>query len=282
MKKGIKKVFLVTSGLLLTGLLLCFIALASVGFDFRRLNAEKITSKTYAVEESFHAVSFNGSACDVTLLPSQDESCRVSYQESQTVGFTVTVEDEVLKITQRSDRKWTDNLVLSWGNYDVVAYLPKKVFSSLQIQTHSGDVHLSSVQCATLTATSESGEIELTDVRASGELRLQTHSGDVELDRCNGESISVTVGSGEIELTDVRTSGELQLETSSGDIEFSRCDGGSVFIKTGSGNVEGSLLSGKLFTVSTEIGNAIYPQSSGTSPCNIQTGSGDVYVTVRG
>ena len=57
-------------------------------------------------------------------------------------------------------------------------------------------------------------------------------------------------------------------------------DAGTINIKTGTGDVSGSLLSGKVFSVTSDTGNVKVPDTQSGGLCEIHTNTGDINITV--
>ena len=71
------------------------------------------------------------------------------------------------------------------------------------------------------------------------------------------------------------------IERSTGDIELNGCDAGEIFIETDTGNVEGTLLSEKVFVVTTDTGDKRVPNTTSGGRCEITTDTGDIYITIE-
>ena len=63
--------------------------------------------------------------------------------------------------------------------------------------------------------------------------------------------------------------------------KFELCDAGELFIETDTGNVKGSLLSEKIFIVSSDTGRIDVPKSTSGGRCEIETDTGDIKITLE-
>ena len=131
------------------------------------------------------------------------------------------------------------------------------VNGDIMVSTGSGDVDASGVK-GDLDIDTGSGNV--TAEKVSGPLKIDTGSGDVKIRGQNGGSLKIDTGSGNITADDA-TADHIKMDTGSGDIELNGATAPDASFDTGSGNVTAHF-SGKLDRVSVE------------------TGSGDVNVTI--
>ena len=98
----------------------------------------------------------------------------------------------------------------------------------------------------------------------------------------NGEVVeTIAKGTtGDLEMNDVVVTNKMYLERDTGDIEFFRCDAKEIIINTTTGDVKGSLLSDKLFDITTNTGDKHIPSSKGEDICKITTDTGDIYINI--
>lgn len=281
------------------GLLISFVALAALDFNFFEMGTMEPVTHTYAPEEAFRSISVWGSECDVRLLPSEDNVCRVVCRETDRITHTVTVKNGTLLIERTDDRKWYEHIGVTWnywGPVEVEVHLPKGDYDELRIRTVSGDVEVpesfsfaraevegtsGSIRFAAavggdLSVKSVSGDIRVDTVKADGALALKTVSGRQRISQVSCRSAAIHTTSGDVTMSDVTVSGELRMEAVSGDLELADCDAESLRIKTVSGSVTGRLLTDKAFAVSTVSGAIRVPDGTEGGPCEVKTTSGDV------
>ena len=172
-------------------------------------------------------------------------------------------------------------------------------FASAKIDTTSGDISLNGPVTGSVECSTSSGDIELNSPTL-GNVRTSSSSGDVDLTGCYIQSLRAEASSGDIDLERVTAAGEvvigtssgdislegteagsLRLSASSGDIKLERSDAGTLELNTTSGNIEGSLLTGKEFSTSSNSGR-VRVTTSGPSAgtCTANTSSGNIRLTV--
>lgn len=321
MSKTAKKALIIAGACAAAGLILAFAAMALVGFDVEGLNTMKFETRTYEVRDSFQHIEIRDMDCDVRLLPAGGGQCRVVCTESDQIINTVEVEDGVLTVTRRDNRKWYGRMGIWWsGGADVTVYLPEREYESIVLKTVSGeidvpedfafaaaDVNTTSGDITFLARTSgglniqstsgaitaggaaggpvrmttTSGDVRLSDAAAE-ELSVKTTSGEVFLSRVTARELEITTTSGEMELRFVRAEGSARLESVSGDVDLQDFDAADITVKTTSGDVDGSLLSPKAFEIHTTSGGVRVPPSDPSGGvCTVKTTSGDVEIEVK-
>lgn len=289
-------------GLVVAGLILSFAALCAMDFDFNKMNTLKYATNTYALEEPFSNISIKTAECDLRLLPSEDDSCKVVCEESEEIFHSVTVENNTLTIGRTDARKWYEHIVgIYWGEMTITVYLPQTDYASLyalnvsgnitipdefsfldaelhntsgkvdfaaavendlSIKTVSGNLHIKNAHPKGLTAQSTSGRIVCSDVAVSENIKMKTVSGKIN-------SSNVTV------------SGRMTVETVSGNIRLSGCDADSLQIKSTSGDVFGTLLTEKSFHANSTSGHIDVPDSTSGGNCEVKTTSGNITFKIQ-
>lgn len=154
--------------------------------------------------------------------------------------------------------------------------------SSLEVETTSGDIDLLHMTATdSVSVGSTSGDVTLQTASLGAKFTCKTTSGEIELSDLSAESLSVKSTSGDIELRAVLIDGHAELQAVSGDIGLEHADAKTFWIKTTSGEVEGSLVTGKVFSVTSSSGRIRVPNSdTHAGLCEIKTTSGNVTITV--
>ena len=306
--------------LILLGAALFVSALAVKGFDFSRLDTNQYQTNTHTVDTEFTGLAIDTKTADVTLLPSEDGSCRVECFESEKMTHLVEVKDGVLTVTLDDQRKWYDYIGIQLRSPSITVYLPETALDALTVHVSTGDVLLPrELSCSSITITGSTGrvscyascegalsvqlstgELLLEDVRAKSIL-AETSTGRIRMERVNCEgAIVANVDTGRVTLTDVTCAnlssegdtGDLgmtdviatehfTIERDTGDVRFERCDAGDILIRTSTGDVKGSFLTDKSFSASTSTGRVRVPEGTVGGRCEIRTSTGDVTVTVE-
>lgn len=319
MKRGKIIAILAAVACIVAGLVLCFTAFAAMDFDIMEMNTMNFVTNTYTIEDTFSNLSVKAAECSVTLLPSEDGSCRVVCTEGDKIFHTVAVRNGTLTIDRTDNRKWYERIGVYWGEMKLVIYLPESAYETLSVKTASGDIDVpagfsfadAEVKSASgdirfcasvagdLSAEAISGDVYVSDMQPKN-LRVQSTSGDVKAERMKVDAeFFVKTVSGEIGLFDVScgiftaesTSGNvkttgllvaetLRIQTVSGDVRLQSSDADRLWISTVSGDVNGSLLTEKNFKTKTASGSVHVPSGTSGGICEVKTTSGDIRFSI--
>ena len=299
-----------------TGLIICIVSLAVLGFDFNKFSTVVYISKTCSIEENFENISIDADIEDIIFLPSDDKCCRISLYEEEKNPHYVMVEGDTLRVGRNND-KLQVNFGMVMDNPEIVIYLPKTAYGKISIEgdtedvelpetiqfesirvisdtgnvnckssasgkifikTGTGDINVSGVSASEIEAESDSGRMDISDVKAADDVSVKEGVGDALLKNISCRNLISKGDTGILEMTGVFASGEFRLERTTGDIEFDSCDAGSVYVKTDTGSVTGNLLTDKIFIPQTDTGNVDVPKTITGGRCEITTGTGDIRI----
>lgn len=282
MKKSKKVAITVSVMLIVLGVCLCIVSCMVMDFDFESMNTVNYTTETYFVNETFNSIFVENSACDVHLIASEDNTCKVVCTETDFISHTVNVENGTLKISEKqSGKKHYFNVSFYNGKTEMLIYLPKSEYDSLYVLCQSGDADAAKgftfLKAEIIT---ESGDIRfLSDVE--NDLVLETDSGYIQISDINCENAELKTASGEISLTSLTAKDSIKAESDSADIKLDGCDAKTFLIESSSGNVRGTLLSDKIFITETDCGYVSVPKTTSGGVCEIKTDSGDIAISIE-
>ena len=319
MKTAKKTAIYISVGAICLGILLSFIAMASMNFDFLQLNTINFESKTYTVEEDFTNISIIGAECDIELLPANNGKTTVECSESDKIHHEIKVENGTLTVKRTDDRQWYEHFGVYWAEMSVTVYLPKseydKIYASalsgdikipnnftfteaeinntsgdteffasvsgpLEIQSVSGDILISKISAENIKLQSTSGDIEIYEINANDDISLKTVSGEIEAQNINCQNLTAKSTSGEIEIERLIAKNRIETESVSGNIGLTNCDGENLKLSSTSGDIRGTLLSEKIFLTYTTSGNVNVPYSATGGTCEIKTTSGNIHFKI--
>lgn len=301
---------MVLGGLIFTG------ALAVNNWDFTKLNQHKYETKTFQFTEDFDNISIKTSTDDIVFKKAEDEKCKVVFYQDQKIKHTAKISDKTLMIGKTDNRKWYDHIeFFSFYTTKITLYLPKEIYSSLNIKTDTGDIKipdnfnfsklkingstsdislnssvtgLAEIRVSTgdikidganffeLKTTTTTGDITLKAVECSGKLSANVSTGDMNLSGVTAETFKSMGDTGNMHLKNVVIKENVLFERSTGDIKFVDSDAGELNIKTDTGDVTGTLLSDKIFITNTETGTVFVPKTEKGDKCEVKTSTGDI------
>ena len=153
---------------------------------------------------------------------------------------------------------------------------------NIRLTTDTGDVRLQGAAASAVVISTSTGDIDAKSLTVTGAIELSVSTGDTELTSVTCLSLTSTGGTGEIELDGVLVSGLMSIKRGTGDVSLIASDAGEISIETGTGDVEGSLLSAKIFLTHTSTGDVRVPNTATGGTCKINTGTGDIRITLVG
>jgi len=318
MRKTTKLRLVIAASLVLIGCIIFWGAMSMLKWDFTKLSTSKYETNSYEINEGFSAISIDTNTADIVFVPS--ETGAVTCYEQKNVKHSVTVKDGTLVIEVVDARKWYEYIGINLASPKITVYIPQGEYGALSVKSRTGDVeipedfHFTSIDISERTgdvtnyaSASEgvrikttTGKICVEDISA-GLLDLSVSTGDVTVSgvTCGGD-VSVTVDTGKAYLTDITcksvtsrgNTGDISLrnviaterfsvERDTGDVNFESCDAAEIFVKTDTGDVEGSLLSEKVFVVSTDTGKKEVPDTITGGRCEITTDTGDIRISIQ-
>lgn len=315
-----KVLHIIAISCLVAGLLLGVIALALGDFDMHLFDINKYIEGSETLSGDFTHIKTDTVEGDIRFLPSKDDTCRVEYRCREKMSYRIAIEGDTLVIETEDHRKWYDHITFfSFRNCQVTVYLPESHYTSLSVDTTTGDVEVPkdftfdtvtiegttsdihyaaptsgdvSITVTTgdvkvsrctlhqLTVKASTGDIFLDHVNSST-ISLKNTTGEMQIDKCVAGSLSIHGGTTDVEMEDTRAINEMNISVSTGDVEFERCDAGSMTINTTTGDVEGSLLSPKIFLCKTNTGEIHVPGTTTGGICKITCTTGDIEITIN-
>lgn len=319
--KSAKKVAIRVSVLLiLAGLIIGVVALMSIKFNFSELNTMEFVTNTYFIDEAFNNIYVEGAECDVRLILTEDEKCKVDCSEGDKISHSVTVENDTLKIIRNDNRDWYEYTGVYWGRMEIAVYLPKSEFDSLYvmslsgdidipadfafddaelhnssgevrfkaevsedllIKTISGDIYAEKTCPKSLTVNASSGNVTLEGITLETDLAVTTVSGDIAVEDIECGNVNIETSSGEVVFSKLLAEENIHIETISGDVDLLKSDAETLWIRTSSGEVFGTLLTEKIFVTSTSSGEVDVPGTASGGKCEIKTVSGDIKFSIE-
>lgn len=286
-------IFIVAGALLFVG------ALAAVRFDITELSTQRFRTNFYEFDEDFDKVSVDVRTAAVTLVPSEEDVCRIECFEEDTQLHSVKIQDGTLMISTIDNRKWYDNIVISFKTPAITIYLPEEAYDSLSVVTKTGNIEIpDGFSFETVTITGTTSNITC-DASVSKDIEVNTTTGIISVGLSDAETIELSAttgmvmvndtacsyltaetGTGQVCLENVIAKESIRVETGTGEVRFEGCDASDIMVKTGTGSVEGTLLSEKIFDVHTSTGSIRVPDTTSGGRCEITTGTGNIEISL--
>ncbi len=285
MKKSLLILIIIASALTLAGLLIMTASFAFNGFEFKNislLGEYEISPNEHPIFVEFKNIEIKTSSQNISVLPSPDGKARVVANETKKLYCTVELSGDTLKVQYVDTRMWFDMVGVQFGSTELTLYLPEGDYENLKLSTSSAKIKCDSQALTFKNAelTASSGDIEFSANVTDG-LSVKASSGKAELWDMSPVSLAASSSSGKVELSNVTVKDSLDIKTTSGSIEFDKCDAQEMILSTSSGSIHGTLLSDKLFEVSSGSGSISVPASvSDCGKCTVSTSSGNIKLSI--
>ena len=271
----------------------------------------------YDLNETINSFDIDTDITDIEFVAS--DSKKLVFEESDKYYHTYSVNDGVLTIKSKNEKKWYDFIGM---NFSVKAtiYLPGGSYSNLKIKNSTGDVTLpkefafdsGNIKLSTGGLDIKSNFITSYEVETSTgnqyyadltakNMKIKASTGNVNLDGVKvEETLDINVSTGRINLKNVTAKNykshsstgnvifdntiiaeHLEVETSTGDVKFIDSDAATLKIQTDTGDVKGTLLTNHRFVVETDTGKPDYPKYTDGGLCEIETDTGDIKISIK-
>ncbi|MBP5312904.1 MAG: DUF4097 family beta strand repeat protein [Clostridia bacterium] len=301
--------------LLVAGAVLFIVGLNGRQYEKTELNTCDLSGKT------FSNIDIALTTEDIIFEVSEDGSKKVVFREGRNFSHDAEVENGVLLIRARDDRRWYDKIFgLYYSKMTVTVFLPAGEYGSLKIdsstggvtipkglsfgsvgiklstgsvsgsiiaretasvESSTGSISLDEVQAEKLRSSASTGNITVKNVGVVNDIDLKTSTGNISLSGAAGGALRVSTSTGRVTLAKTVITGSMTVNTSTGSVYFDDSDAESVRIETTTGSVRGSLLTDKIFSVTTKTGKTDVPVSTSGGLCRIITNTGNVSIVIK-
>ena len=281
MGKATKLRLWIAAFLVILGAILFAGTMAKLGWDFSKLSTVTYETHTYQIQEDFDSLSIRSDWVDISLLPSQDGSCKVVCYEEANANHSVSVEDGTLTIRLEDKRSWQQRMAINFTAPKVTVYLPQEEYADLSVKVSTGDIHVEDLSAHAVTLKASTGQITATAISCRGAFSVGVSTGAVKLTDITCRDLTSTGDTGSISLKNVIATESLSITRSTGNVSFDGCDAARITVKTDTGNVTGSLLTDKTFLAESDTGRVNVPRGSTGGKCEITTDTGNIKITVE-
>ena len=276
------KLIIFAVSLVVVGLMIAAVGLWAVDFNFSKLSLGRLTANTYTIEEDFSKICIDTDISTVTVVPTDDGSCRVVCLEEVSYYHKVSVENRTLTVAIQDERQWYEHIGIHIGEfYSVTVYVPKKAYEDLTVTSSTADVTvIAGLSFGMADIHTSTGEINWKGSMVN-DLFLSASTGDVRVDNTGCLNLTAKTSTGNIRLTSTVITQKLLAKTDTGDVRFDGVDADEISVTTSTGDVEGTLLSNKTF-IADANGRVLLPTSAdgpiGDEICSITTDTGNIRI----
>ena len=281
-------------------------------------SSRKTVTRTFEISEEFAGILIEGDTENISILPSNNGTCRVVAVEDEKRPHTVTVEDKTLKISATDQRTLIDYFGINFYSQSLSVYLPLSVYESLNLDLDTGDAKVAegftfksaditlstgsaefyssveqrlmivattgditakNITVGSLSLIVTTGEIEAVEINSLGDATLSVTTGEASVNNLSCKSFSSSGSTGNLTVSQLVATEKISIKRSTGDVRLENIDAAKIKIETTTGSVTGSFLSEKSFYASSTTGRIDVPKTSGEI-CEINTTTGDIIITL--
>lgn len=301
MSKGKNVALIIGGSLLVAGVVMGVITMATNGFDFTRKIVElERVNEEYATTD-IQKIELNILTTDITISPSTDDKIHLDYDISDYDTYTITTTGGTLKVVHKKEEA---------SFFDIYQYVTDPAFdikvpsgsiSEFNLNLTTGEIDISSltgVQKMIINATTS--DVLISNCQVSVETKITLTTGDLDLESGTYNAINIHSGTGQLTLNDVTTtnveivkttgrtyldnvncSGSVSVHSSTGDIKLKRLQTtDQIDLTTTTGSITGSIVGSQAdfnTTVRTATGESnLTNNPSGSKSLTVETTTGDI------
>ena len=276
---SVKKGWLIAAAVLVVGgLLMVGGAVYFCDLDFHQFNTLKYEMHSTDIVPEFEQIDIDTSVAAVSIELSPDGNCRLDCYEPSKMKHTAQVENGVLKI--REVQKWEGGFGIDMEEPTLTLYLPKDQYAALKLMVDTGDIRVPKIfTFDRVQIGSDAGDVDF-QAGVTGQAQFKTDTGTVKAVGVSCGNFTAESDTGEILLENVIASGTLDVTSQTGDVRLKECDGAEIYITTDTGDVKGTILTEKVFLTETDTGEVNVPKSLTGGRCEITTQTGDIDIMI--
>ena len=222
----------------------------------------ELETHEYEIKENFNDIKITTDIADIQFILSENPSTFIVCEEEKNANHSVTVKENTLRIEIVDDQKWYEDIGIKLRTPKITVYLGKSEYGNISLET-------------------DTGNILLDNIIATGKLATETDTGNVNFEACDASEVFIKTVTGNVLLDDVITTGKLTIQTDTGNVKFEACDASEVIIKTDTGNVTGSFLTDKVVFAESNTGKIDIPKVIADEKCEIITDTGNIKITIE-
>ena len=252
-------------------------------FKFGSIDINLSTGDTELYASATDSVRINASTGDITVKNASCGSLDASVSTGKT-NLSNVISAGDISIRCSTGDVYLDNVssksLKSVGSTGDVTASKLTATESICIERSTGHIDIQDVTGVKLALQTTSGNIKANDVSCT-DMTVSVSTGDSEIVDVDCTNFTTTGNTGDLDMTKLIASGTIDILRSTGDVNFDGCDAAEIYVITGTGSVQGSLLSAKIFLVSTDTGKINVPESTVGGKCKIKTDTGRITITIE-
>ena len=183
----------------------------------------ELETHEYEIKENYKDIKITTDTADIQFILSESPNSLIVCEEEKNANHSVIVKENTLRIEVDDNKKWYEDIGINLRTPKITVYLGKSEYGNISLKTDTGNILL--------------------------------------------DNIIAT--------------GKFVIETDTGNVKFEACDASEVFIETDTGNVTGSFLTDKVVFAESDTGNIDIPKVNADEKCEIITDTGNIKITIE-
>ena len=221
----------------------------------------ELETHEYEINENYKDIIISTDTADIQFVLSENPGSFIVCEEEKNASHAVTVKDNTLRIEIVDNKKWYEDIGFKLRTPKITVYLGKSGYGNISLKT-------------------DTGNILLDHIIATGKFVIDVDTGNVSLEACNASEVFIETDTGNVLLDNTIATGKLTIETDTGNVKFEACDASEVFIRTDTGHVTGSFLTDKVVFAESDTGSIDVPKIIADEKCEIITDTGNIKITI--
>ena len=220
MNKSICIWFTIGGILILLGAVLFCLTACSAGFNFGNIFGSATEEITLVFTDDFEGLSIDTTTADLDFCLTDDGSCKVVATDEKGINYSANVEDGVLKISAKNDRKWYEKIFNIGFISSLTVYLPEAEYESLVINELTGNINVPAyLRFGSADIKLSTGKLNYY-AETLGSISVVGSTGDVSIEcRCTG-AVDVNISTGNLLLNGIESAADINVEVSTGDVKI--------------------------------------------------------------
>lgn len=177
------------------------------------INTEVVRSEA-VITEHFRNVDLRTKLSDVTVKTHDRDD--VIIESKNDPHLVYKIQNDTLKITEKSKKEVGFMGNLTDGNLKSVVYLPKKHYETFEIKTSVGALKVDEISANVVTLNSSVGELKVRKLEADT-LTVKASTGEVKVSNVTAKDVKASIATGDLDLIGLNPDANIEISVSLGD-----------------------------------------------------------------
>lgn len=282
MKKATRIGLIVGGGLVVLGLVVSAVGFAIARGDFGNLlPAPARTEKAEDFKgDGIENLVVEADYQNIEIVASVDDDLHVTYYESKTDDYSLSVNNATLTIKKAHQPWWKSIGFFNYAPKTMTVAIPDTL-TAVSADADAGSLSVDSVALAgDLRIDSDAGAVKVSDISA-GDIKISSDAGNVKLTRVSAKNVTVEASAGSVKWEDVSCN-NVDVDSDAGKVDFENVSCGDVTVSSDAGAVKLQDLTASEAKISTDAGKIEFTALSVAKSLELSTDFGAIRGTIQG